>query len=674
MAMATSRVSATAMGGGGLAPADTISLWTSRQGPGASPPSLPSLVSSSSGSVGGGSPPAPAWPAATVPSTKAPPAPSAVTVLPVADSLAPPPPGAVAAQPGSRGAREAASSASTAASGRRTSSAARRQQPRRSSSAARAAAAPPAVMLIEGGAVGPVAAPPPPLPGRRQQRDMAGGDGGGGGARGKRRSSAEQRLSAAASDVSVDKNDAAAGADPAVAAARKPTPALAIPVPKFVARPAGGPVPVDDWPADVADRPSSVTSLESLTASTSTDGAGARVGLPKAKVFMVRTPVPGGNDAETAAAAAETHPPRVPYDESLGLDEDDDEDEDENVFTEVASMATVSCTPAAAFDPTLDGPAAALPAAADARQASLATAAPPPPVRRCPPPAAAVPNRPPRAAPARSLKPPVPVPAGVAPGRSRTPRHYPRSQSRSQSAMAAGGDGHGRPADPSGPPQRVCSSSVAALWHGPVSLVDQPPSLGMAALRMESAPALAPGGPATGGPRRPSGRDWDDEDDAVGGAAPRPPPGGGGGTEVAVSSPPRRVGAAAAGAAAAAPVDAKTRYHRLRWWKNKTPAGNRQSDAATRRAAAVLHGESRRPAGQGRGGSIVDAACQVSMMADDFIEFATGGKLGAGGAAGSPAAGARADGGRAHRLLVRPLRWLQRSVQPVQSTQRIKGG
>lgn len=482
----------------------------------------------------------------------------------------------------------------------------------------------------------------------------------------------------------MDKNEAAAAAidplfpvaaalnaaTPTLAIPIKPTPALAIPVPKFVARPAGGTVPVDDWPADVADRPSSVTSLESLTASTSTDDVGAKVGLPKAKVFMLRTPVPDATDTEPVAAVArEPAAARLPYDESLGLDEDDDEDEDDNIFTEVASMATVSCAPAAGFDRTLDGPAAAM-RQADSREALFSTLDPPPPVGRYSPPAPAVPNRAPLPVRPRSLKPPVPVPANVATqGRPGKPRHYPRSQSRTQSAVAAG-DAQARPVDPSGLPQRVCSSSVAALWHGPVSLVDQPPSIGLAALRMESASALAQGGPAGGGARRPSGRDWDDEDvAAVGGGGAPPPPGG---TKVAVSSPPGRIGAAAV--AAAAPVDAKTRYHRLRWWKNKAPAGNRQSDAATRRAAAVLHSESRRPAGAGRG-SIVDAACQVSMMADDFIEFATGGKLPAGGGAGgSPAAGGRADGGRAHRLLIRPLRWLQRSVQPVQGTQRIKGG
>lgn len=455
---------------------------------------------------------------------------------------------------------------------------------------------------------------------------------------------------------------------PAPYRAVKPTPALAIPVPKFVARPAGGTGQVDDWPADVVDRPSSVTSLESLTPSTSTDGAGAKVGLPKAKVFMLRTTVPDGTDIPPAAANG-AGPTRLPYDESLGLDEGDDEEDD--IFTEVASMAAVSCTPATGFDRALDGPVPGVPKP-DTRQKSPAELAPPH-VRRYPSPPAETLNRAPRPAPPRSLKPPVPVPASVRPGRPRAPRHYPRNQSRTQSAVAPPPDT--RPDDQSGPPQRVCSSSVAALWHGPVSLIDQPPSLGMAALRMESAPSLAHSGPAGGAARRPSGRDWDDEDDVAveGGGAPPPSCGGGRGGRVAASNGPGHAGPVSVPAVAAAPVDAKTRYHKLRWWKNKVPAGNRQSDAATRRAAAVLHSESRRPAGQGRG-SIVDAACQVSMMADDFIEFATGGKFGGGGKAGGPAGGARKDGGRTHRLLVRPLRWIQRTVQPVQSTQRIMGG
>ncbi|GAB0490919.1 hypothetical protein MMPV_002160 [Pyropia vietnamensis] len=488
----------------------------------------------------------------------------------------------------------------------------------------------------------------------------------------------------AASDVSMDKAEVTppGGADtlsPALIVPVKPspglkdpvksTPALAIPVPKFVARPASGPVQVDDWPADVADRPSSVASLESLTASTSTDGAGAKVGLPKAKVFMLRTTVPEGPDAQPATASGAGHS-RLPYDESLGLDECEDEDED-HVFTEVASMAAVSCAPGTGFDHALDGPIPA-PPKTNARQLSSSERAPPP-VRRYPPPSPEGLNRAPRPTPPRSLKPPVPVPANVGPGRPRTPRHYPRSEPRTHSAMLLSTDT--QPADPSGPPQRICSSSVAALWKGPVSLIDQPPSLGMAALRMESAPALAQNVPVGGSARRPSGRDWDDEDDvaAQGGGAPPLSHDGGGGGKVAGSVSPSRAGTVAVPAVAAAPVDAKTRYHKLRWWKNKVPPGNRQSDAATRRAAAVLHSESRRPAGQARG-SIVDAACQVSMMADDFIEFATGGKFGGGGTAGSPTSGARKDGLRAHRLLVRPLRWLQRTVQPVQSTQRIKGG
>lgn len=657
MAMATARASTNAVGGRGVPPPSALSLWTSREGAAAPSPSPLSLVSSSSGSAHA-SPPTPQWPAVTVQSKPPPPpSPSAITVLPVADGS---PSIAAVALPAGRG-REAST-----ADARRSSAA--RRSTRRSSSARRAAAAPPTVTLISGGAVG-AAAPAARAPSRRHQSDMAGGGGDGcGGARGPRRSSAEQRLSAAASDVSVDKADAG-GADPlspVVAPARKPTPALVIPASAVDGRPVGGAAPMADWPADVVDRPSSVTSLDSLTASTSTDGAGAKVALPKAKVFMLKTPALDDNDA-VAAAPIDSSPTRLPFDESLGLDDDEEIDEDDNVFTEVASMATVSCAPAPGFDRALDGPAPALPKP-DAREAS-STKPPPPPVRKYAPPAPAVTNRAPRPPPPRSLKPPVPVPAGVGSARPRTPRHYPRSQSRTQSTAAPGAQP--APAEASGLPQRVCSSSVAALWHGPVSLVDQPPSIGMAALRMESAPALAQGGPVGGAPhRRPSGRDWDDEDDVAAGGAPPPAPyRGGGGTKVAVSTPPGRVGATTA----AAPTDAKTRYHRLRWWKNKAPAGNRQSDAATRRAAAVLHGESRRPAGQGRG-SIVDAACQVSMMADDFIEFATGGKLGAGGAAGSPNGGGRADGGRAHRLLVRPLRWLQRSVQPVQVTQRIKGG
>eukprot|EP00170_Pyropia_yezoensis_P008934 contig_38383_g8968 len=156
-----------------------------------------------------------------------------------------------------------------------------------------------------------------------------------------------------------------AGNAPSVAAPGKATPALAIPVPKFAARPAGRSVPVEDWPADVADRPSSVASLESLTASTSTDGAGAKVALPKAKVFMLRTPTPDAQDAEPAAR--EAGPQQQLLEESLGLDDGEDDEDDDNIFTEVASMATVTCTPAAAYDRSLDGPVAgASPNAADA--------------------------------------------------------------------------------------------------------------------------------------------------------------------------------------------------------------------------------------------------------------------------------------------------------------------
>jgi len=472
--------------------------------------------------------------------------------------------------------------------------------------------------------------------------------------RGQRRSSVEQRLSAAGSDVSVEKPlPSPRGSD--ALPPRSTAAAVDLPAASAIA----------------AGRPTSDVSCDSLTATSSSTDGGAKAPLPKAKVFMVRAP----RVDEDVPMADETIGRRgAPCpnggqrgEEEFALEElDDEEDEDGGLFTEVASMATVKDGCA---DP-LDRLAAVPPP----------TAAKPPPSagsgswRRPPPPPTVADRRPLPAH--RALKPPVPIPAGVRPSAS---AHTPRAFPPSRSPAPPGGSAVGPPLaerTASGL-DRVCSASVAALWQGPVSMVDQPASGAMAVLRNGSAPVLGGDAPAAGSSglrsgRRPSGADWDEEEEVVGQAAaggdsPSRISSRGRGQAVAVPTPAGRVGHAHPPV-----VTSKTRYHRLRWWKNKAPAGDRQSDAAARRAAAALHGEARKPVG-GRA-SLVDTACQVSMVMDDFIEFATGGGPAASGAAG--AGGGHADGGRARRLLAKPLKWLQR-VQPLPqgttTTQRIKG-
>ncbi|OSX73045.1 hypothetical protein BU14_0382s0006 [Porphyra umbilicalis] len=535
----------TAVGGSRQGRVGNFSLWQTREQADSSSTSFPSLVTLSSDSEGG-SPPAPV-------ERTTPPAPT-VTVVSGDAPTAPP-------------------------------------RPRRAGA--------PAVTLIRAG--GEAARPTKgPYGSTDMHRPRV---------RGQRRSSVEQRLSAAGSDVSVDKTlPSPRGSDAPLP--RSSAAAVEIPAASAIA----------------AGRPTSDVSCDSLTATSSSTDGGAKAPLPKAKVFMVRAP----RVEEDVRMADETvGRDGTPFpdggqrgEEDLALEELE-EDEDGGLFTEVASMATVKDGGA---DP-LDRLAAFPPP----------TGAKPPPLAgsgswRRPPPPPTVTDRVPMPA-RRALKPPVPIPAGV---RQSASMHTPRAFHPSCSPPSPGGSAIGPPPaerTPSGL-DRVCSASVAALWHGPVSMVDQPESAAMAGVRNGSAPVLRVDAPAVGAAgarsgRRPSGADWDEEDEA-------------------------------------------TRYHRLRWWKNKAPAGDRQSDAAARRAAAALHGEARKPVG-GRA-SLVDTACQVSMVMDDFIEFATGGGPAPAGAAG--AGGARADGWRARRLLAKPLQWLQK-VQPLQqgttATQRIKG-
>jgi len=578
----------TAVGGSRQGRVGNFSLWQTREQADSSSTSFPSLVTLSSDSEGG-SPPAPV-------ERTTPPAPT-VTVVSGDAPTAPP-------------------------------------RPRRAGA--------PAVTLIRAG--GEAARPTKgPYGSTDMHRPRV---------RGQRRSSVEQRLSAAGSDVSVDKTlPSPRGSDAPLP--RSSAAAVEIPAASAIA----------------AGRPTSDVSCDSLTATSSSTDGGAKAPLPKAKVFMVRAP----RVEEDVRMADETvGRDGTPFpdggqrgEEDLALEELE-EDEDGGLFTEVASMATVKDGGA---DP-LDRLAAFPPP----------TGAKPPPLAgsgswRRPPPPPTVTDRVPMPA-RRALKPPVPIPAGV---RQSASMHTPRAFHPSCSPPSPGGSAIGPPPaerTPSGL-DRVCSASVAALWHGPVSMVDQPESAAMAGVRNGSAPVLRVDAPAVGAAgarsgRRPSGADWDEEDEAVGQAAVgggSPPRGStrGRGQAVAVPTPTGRVGHAHPPV-----VTSKTRYHRLRWWKNKAPAGDRQSDAAARRAAAALHGEARKPVG-GRA-SLVDTACQVSMVMDDFIEFATGGGPAPAGAAG--AGGARADGWRARRLLAKPLQWLQK-VQPLQqgttATQRIKG-